>query len=106
MRQIAMTGSFARSISRRLWLSSMPVPLWSTMRMIWPLVGPVTKEIDRSTKAGHRQAGLGWRNTPFRRPAVTEIATPASARHDAEKTAMLVLLGVSFSHLLNDMMQS
>jgi len=35
---------------------------------------------------------------------VTEIAAPA--RNDAEKTAMLVLLGVSFSHLLNDMMQS
>jgi FSR family fosmidomycin resistance protein-like MFS transporter len=41
---------------------------------------------------------------------VTEIAAPpglnAAGRNDAEKTALLVLLGVSFSHLLNDMMQS
>ena len=36
---------------------------------------------------------------------MTEIAAPA-VRSDAEKTALFVLLGVSFSHMLNDMMQS
>ena len=36
---------------------------------------------------------------------MTEIAAPA-VRSDAEKTALAVLLGVSFSHMLNDMMQS
>jgi len=36
---------------------------------------------------------------------LTEITAPA-VRSDAEKTALAVLLGVSFSHLLNDMMQS
>jgi FSR family fosmidomycin resistance protein-like MFS transporter len=36
---------------------------------------------------------------------LTEITAPA-VRSDAEKTALAVLLGVSFSHMLNDMMQS
>jgi FSR family fosmidomycin resistance protein-like MFS transporter len=36
---------------------------------------------------------------------LTEIAAPA-VRSDAEKAALAVLLGVSFSHMLNDMMQS
>ncbi|HVY99569.1 MAG TPA: MFS transporter [Dongiaceae bacterium] len=36
---------------------------------------------------------------------MTEIAAPA-VRSDAEKAALAVLLGVSFSHMLNDMMQS
>jgi FSR family fosmidomycin resistance protein-like MFS transporter len=36
---------------------------------------------------------------------LTEITAPA-VRSDAEKTALAVLLSVSFSHMLNDMMQS
>jgi MFS transporter, FSR family, fosmidomycin resistance protein len=36
---------------------------------------------------------------------LTEITAPA-LRSDAEKTALAVLLSVSFSHMLNDMMQS
>ncbi|HVT51289.1 MAG TPA: MFS transporter [Dongiaceae bacterium] len=36
---------------------------------------------------------------------MTEITAPA-VRSDAEKTALAVLLSVSFSHMLNDMMQS
>ncbi len=40
-----------------------------------------------------------------RRAPLTEIAAPA-VRSDAEKAALAVLLGVSFSHMLNDMMQS
>jgi FSR family fosmidomycin resistance protein-like MFS transporter len=40
-----------------------------------------------------------------RRLPLTEMTAPA-LRSDAEKTALAVLLSVSFSHMLNDMMQS